>query len=159
MRILSFENRFKEQAVALILGIQNEEAGINLPIAEQPDLFDIERSYIKSGGGFWVAVDGEGDVVGTIGVIKKENGCGVLKKFFVRSDFRGKKVGYNLYKTLLSYCEEQGICRLILDTPAVAEASHRFYERNGFRRITKSELPIKYEYPDRNSYLYLLELN
>lgn len=48
----------------------------------------------------------------------------------------------------------------LLDTPAVAVASHRFYERAGFVRITKEQLPFPfpYQYPERDSWLYLLVL-
>ncbi len=52
-----------------------------------------------------------------------------------------------------------GVCSLIfLDTPSVAHASHRFYERAGFRKIDAGQLPVAYSYPDRDSLLYLLDL-
>lgn len=40
----------------------------------------------------------------------------------------------------------------------MAKVLHEFYERAGFKRISKEELPFEYDYPDRNSYLYLLEV-
>jgi RimJ/RimL family protein N-acetyltransferase len=55
--------------------------------------------------------------------------------------------------------KEDGYRRILLDTPSVAEASHRFYEKSGFVRISKSDLPFRYEYADRNSLLYLLEIH
>ena len=53
----------------------------------------------------------------------------------------------------------RGIHSIILDTPAVAHTSHRFYEKTGFRRIGTAELPVPYSYPDRESILYLLNLS
>ena len=47
---------------------------------------------------------------------------------------------------------------IILDTPAIGHASHKFYERAGFYRISTEELPVAYSYPDRDSILYLLNL-
>ncbi|MCH3905291.1 MAG: GNAT family N-acetyltransferase [Lactobacillus sp.] len=83
---------------------------------------------------------------------------GVLKKFFVDQAFRKQHIGSQLYKTLLNFAQEQDFQGIILDTPSVAEASHRFYERVGFKRIEKKDLPVEYHYPDRDSWLYLLKL-
>ena len=37
-------------------------------------------------------------------------------------------------------------------------ASHRFYEKAGFQRISRENLPIEYSVPDRDSLLYVLYL-
>ena len=58
----------------------------------------------------------------------------------------------------LAICKGCRRVTIILDTPSVAHASHRFYEKSGFCRIDKSELPVPYSYPDRKSILYMLEL-
>jgi len=157
MEIVTYQARYQEQAIDLILSIQNGEAGIGLSLAEQPDLLDIPACYQRDGGEFWLAVE-DGAVVGTLALMKKGEGRGVLKKFFVRADHRGQKVGLQLYRRLLDFAQKQGIVTIVLDTPSVARASHQFYERAGFRRIGKEELPFPYEYPDRDSYLYLLKL-
>jgi len=157
MKIIKYEEKYKNQIIELILHIQNDEAKISLTIEEQPDLLDIYSNYEKNGGEFWIAVEND-EVIGTIAIMNKENGNSILKKFFVREDWRSKKIGYELYKTLLAYAKEKNIKYIVLDTPAVAKVSHKFYERAGFKKITKEELPFEYEYPDRNSYLYLLEI-
>ena len=45
MRIETYDEKYKEQIIGLILHIQNDEAGIALPIEEQPDLLDICLLY------------------------------------------------------------------------------------------------------------------
>lgn len=157
MEIITYQDRYWRKAIDLILGIQNEEAGIGLSLEEQPDLLDIPQSYQAPGGQFWLAIEDDA-VVGTLALMNKGQGRGVLKKFFVRKDHRNKRVGYRLYQRLLEFAGEKGLTTILLDTPSVAEASHRFYERAGFRRIGKAELPFPYEYPDRDSYLYVLKL-
>lgn len=99
-----------------------------------------------------------GRVVGTLGLMLREDGCAVMKKFFVDREYRSQRVGLALYKRLLSHAEKTGVRHILLDTPSVAHASHRFYETAGFRRITPAELPIPYTYPDQDSLLYLLDL-
>lgn len=102
MQIETYRDEYKDDVISLILAIQNGEAKIGLSLDEQPDLKDITQCYIKSGGGFWVMTE-NGRVIGTIGLMIKGNGCGVLKKFFVEKAFRCHGVGRELYETLLGY--------------------------------------------------------
>ena len=157
MKIETYSGKYDDEIISLILNIQNNEAKIGLSLEEQPDLKDIHRFYQQNGGEFWVAVS-DGEVVGTIGLMLKENNCASMKKFFVRSDLRSQKVGLALYKKLLSYAEKAGVEHIILDTPSAAKASHRFYEKAGFRRILPSELPVEYTFPDRDSLVYILDI-
>ena len=147
MEIIKYQDIYKQQVIDLILHIQNSEAKINLTIEEQPE---------KNGGAFWIAVEKE-KVIGTIAFMNYGSGNAVLKKFFVRSDWRNQKIGYALYEKLITFLKDEKYKRVLLDTPSVATTSHRFYEKAGFRKITKENLPFRYEYPDRDSYLYLLE--
>lgn len=157
MQIITYQEKYKQQIIDLILHIQNDEAGIDLQINEQPDLLNVPLYYEKDGGDFWLAID-QDQVVGTFAFMNYGNGNAVLKKFFVRADWRSKKVGFILYQTVIDYLKKHGYKQALLDTPAVAKVSHRFYERAGFKKIAKAELPFHYAYPDRDSYLYLLKL-
>lgn len=157
MEIMNYEDKYKQQIIDLILHIQNDEAGIDLSVKEQPDLLDIPYFYQRNGGEFWIAVEND-TIIGTIALMNYGNGNAVLKKFFVKKSHRNKKVGYALYMQLKTFAENNGINVIILDTPSVAKKSHEFYERSGFKRIEKSMLPFSYNYPDRNSYLYMLKL-
>lgn len=157
MKIETYSGKYDDEIISLILSIQNEEAKIGLSLEEQPDLLDIHRSYQQPGGEFWIALS-DGRVVGTIGLMLKEKHCAVMKKFFVKKEFRSQKVGLALYKELLKYAVSKEVHSILLDTPSVAHASHRFYEKAGFRRISTAELPVPYSYPDRESILYLLNL-
>ena len=157
MKIETYSGKFDDEIISLILSIQNDEAKIGLSLGEQPDLMDIHRCYQQPGGEFWIALS-DGRVIGTIGLMLKENHCAVLKKFFVKKTFRSQKVGFSLYNELLKYAINKGIHHIILDTPAVAHASHKFYEKAGFFRISTAELPVAYSYPDKDSILYLLNL-
>lgn len=155
--ITQYKEEFRDEAINLILDIQNNEAKVNLSVDDQPDLLDINKSYIRGGGNFWMAL-ADGHVVGTIGLMRLDDKWCVLKKFFVRSDFRSRKLGVALYSELLHFAQSRGFRHIILDTPSVATKSHRFYERAGFRKINKADMPIPYHYPDRDSFLYQLDL-
>jgi N-acetylglutamate synthase-like GNAT family acetyltransferase len=157
--IVPYREEYRQQAIDLVLHIQNVEAGIALSLEEQPDLLAIEQAYVEPGGGFWIALDGRGDVAGTIGLQVKE-GHGIMKKFFVREDARGRERGVSagLYDALLRHARGAGLRSIILDTPSVAERSHTFYRRAGFRQVTAAELPFDYRFPNRDSLLFQLDL-
>jgi len=157
MKIETYQEKYKSQIIDLILHIQNEESKISLTLNEQPDLNDIYSSYQKNGGEFWTAVEND-SVVGTIALMYKGVGNCVLKKFFVKKEYRGQGIGYRLYCRLIEFAKKNHINTIILDTPSVAVDSHRFYERAGFVKISRDRLPFEYDYPDRNSYLYFLSL-
>ena len=88
---------------------------------------------------------------------KRENGCGILKKFFVAKPFRGRESGVaaGLFRVLMDHARRCGMKALVLDTPSVATRSHGFYRRVGFMEVTKEALPVEYEYPDRDSLLFM----
>ena len=157
MQIITYQEKYKQQIIDLILDIQNNEAKINLSLEEQPDLLDIPTCYEKDGGEFWLAVEGD-KLIGTLALMNKGNGNAVLKKGFVRSDCRKQGILGKLYATLQEFAMEQGLKTFVFDTLSVATNCHSFFEKRGYRRITKDELPFSYEYPDRDSYLYMMQI-
>ena len=52
MKIETYCGKYDDEIISLILDIQNNEAGINLSLQEQPDLLNISRSYQHGGGQF-----------------------------------------------------------------------------------------------------------
>lgn len=105
MQIETYSGKYDE-IISLILDIQNNESKINLSLEEQPDLLTIHDSYQKNGGEFWIALD-QGRVIGTLGLMKKDNHCAIMKKFFVKKEYRSQKVGLALYKKLLEFAEAE----------------------------------------------------
>lgn len=160
MKIKSYTPEYRNQIISLILYIQNYEQRVNLSLEEQPDMADIQKYYQMNGGDFWIAIDDSGDVIGTLGLMKKEKHYGILKKFFVKPEFRGSKIGTanNLYYHLITKAKELGIDTIILDTPLACNRAHSFYRKHNFVEIPKEQLPIKYDYPDRDSLLFIKKI-
>ena len=83
------------------------------------------------------------------------------KKFFVHQDFRGREKGVSavLYQALVADWQAKGVTSIVLDTPSKCYAAHSFYEKQGFQRIEKEELPIRYDFHDRDSLIFMLRLD
>ena len=126
----------------------------------QPELLHIKEKYLDGGGGFWVAKE-NGRVAGSIGLMMCGGGLAILKKFFVYEPYRGRPyhLGRRLYQTLLSFSKEKGVKKIILDTPKNTDRAHKFYEKAGFRKIKKEDLPVDYDYPYKDSDFFLIDLS
>ena len=92
LKLEIYNKKYRDDGISLILDIQNNEAKIDLPLREQPDLSDTNGYYRQSGGEFWVALYG-GEVIGTVGIMLREKNCAVMKKFFVKKNFALKRLG------------------------------------------------------------------
>src|ERR671938_617098 len=143
----------------LILGIQQREFGLPLSLEAQPDLIDIRRAYGHGASNFWVALAG-GEVVGSIALLDIGNRDGALRKMFVKAPFRGARHGVarRLLDGLLAWAEIQLLRRIFLGTHEKLVAAHRFYEKNGFRRIERRELPAGFPLTAMDDVFYRLQL-
>ncbi len=150
----------RQAVIELVLGIQNNEFGLHLSIDDQRDLLDVPGYYLEAGGGFWVAVSGDGEVIGTIGLLRLNDSTAVMKKFFVAARHRGRQHGHSqqLFAEFLSFARSQQIRQIVLDTPAAATRSHQFYRSAGFREIPRSALPVRYDFPERDTLFFSLQL-
>ncbi|UEQ77183.1 GNAT family N-acetyltransferase [Chryseobacterium arthrosphaerae] len=159
LQIQPLNNSYSEQAVDLILTIQQKEFNIPITVEDQPDLMQIESFYQEKGGNFWGAfIDGE--LVGSIALVKFDERAGAIRKMFVKKDFRGKElnIAQILLQILISFCHENGIDDLYLGTITVLKAAQRFYERNHFTKIEKEMLPVLFPLMSADDIFYHLNL-
>ena len=146
IEIKPYESQYRDQIVDLILNIQQNEFQVPITIKDQPDLLIIDEFYQQRNGEFWVALMPDNQVVGTIALIDNGQPFGTIRKMFVRADMRGKERGVaaNLFKILEEKAIENKMSALYLGTVHKLKASHRFYTKNGFNEILKTELPLNY---------------
>lgn len=89
---------------------------------------------------YWVA-EFNGKAIGTIALFNMKNRSVVLKKMFVSKEFRGKGISKMLLDTLFKWARENNFARVYLGTMTEFKAAHRFYEKNGFKKIERKNLP------------------
>lgn len=155
MLITEFTSTYQQKVIDLILTIQNNEFGIPVTIEHQKDLLNIPGFYQQQKGNFWIALEDD-KVVGTIALIDIDNKQSALRKMFVHKDFRGKEkaVAALLLQKVNDWCREKGINEIYLGTVEVLKAAHRFYEKNGFVRIDKKELPANFPVMEVDTVFY-----
>lgn len=165
VRIRPWRRTDQQGVVALISGIQRGEFGLSITPQDQPDLMAIDGFYRSQGraGEFWVAEslgEAEGTVVGCIALLDIGGGQAALRKMFVDAGWRGaeKGIAKALLATLLEHARAHGLAEIFLGTTTRFLAAHRFYEKHGFSRIEKGDLPESFPVMAVDSVFYRLAL-
>jgi GNAT superfamily N-acetyltransferase len=81
----------------------------------------------------WVA-ERDGELVGSIGIIGRENGESQLRWFLVHPSTRGSCLGRHLIGEALAFCRAAGSHTVYLWTVAGLDAAARLYLAAGFRK-------------------------
>src|SRR5712675_1393450 len=137
--ITAYSDADRQGVLDVILPIQQQEFGIPITEADQPDLTNVRNFYQTGTGGFWVARSND-EVVGTVGLKDIGAGQAALRKMFVAAPFRGR---------------ELGVAGKLLDVLA----AHRFYEKKGFKELQKADLPKAFPIMAVDSKFYVLSVS
>jgi putative acetyltransferase len=109
------------------------------PAAEVPDLLRW-TPYELPHGAFFVVRE-EGRVVGSVGVHRFGDDVAELHRLYLDAGVRGRGLGDALVQTVLAWCRDNGVSRLLLWSDTRFVHAHRLYLRHGFRQTGERELP------------------
>ena len=84
-----------------------------------------------------VAVDAQGNVVGTIGGVAVSSSEGHLRGMAVPPEWHGRGIAQRLLEAMEKHLLGKGCSRISLDTTEPLQRDTRFYEEHGFRRTGK----------------------
>ncbi len=169
IEIRPLTNAHYKAVIDLILPIQQIEAGVAVTLEDQAG-FAGYRSFLLSEVRrcFWGAFAKDhlvgamkDHLVGTIALISTGHQAGTIRKMFVQKEYRGKEWGIaqQLLQTLISHCGQNQIADLYLGTVEILKAAHRFYEKNGFQRINKADLPSYFPLMEVDNVFYHTHLS
>ncbi len=153
---LSTSRPLRHKIVKMIETIQKGE--FNIPIT--PDINESvlkaeDHFYYNHSYNFWYAVDKEDKVIGSIGLKKWNDSFGEIKKMFVIPEYRSQGLAKTLLKTCLKSASKHGFEKIILGSEGSLKAAHRFYEKMGFKNISRQDLPDFFEVCPLDSQFYI----
>ncbi|KAF0975404.1 hypothetical protein FDP41_005398 [Naegleria fowleri] len=103
------------------------------------DMANIMKYYIwDEDNHFWVAeLASTGEIVGTIGVRKKQDseGCVELKRMSVANSMKRKGIATLMLNHLIQWSKEKGYNTIVLSTSSLQVAAVNFYQKNGFTLV------------------------
>ena len=125
------------------------------PECTDADLKDIEQSYLRRGGAFYVLEQDEGSIMGSYGLYPLEAGLCELRKMYLHRDYRGRGHGRRMLEDALTKARQLGFQRITLETASVLTEAIRLYERYGFQPYQPDHLSRRCD----QAYLLSLEEN
>ncbi|ESL02137.1 acetyltransferase, GNAT family [Catonella morbi ATCC 51271] len=133
MKIIPFEERYRDDLIFMILQAKDalgRKPGLN------EDLLDIKSHYFDKGGRFWIAIDENDRVIGSVGYMRV-NGTNeaFLHRLFVKAAEKHKGIGTALLKVAEECMKNNKILvsKVHLGTPKEDWfESYSFYPKHGY---------------------------
>lgn len=156
-RVERYSDEYKEQVVELINHIMENEFGTHSK-SGRPDIRNIPEVYQKvESGDFWIALDENNQVVGTIALSDYGEGVGFLQRFAVKKEFRKKGVGTKLFSHLIDFAKLHQYKEIFLSTSDRRKDAIKFYEKNGWEEVKEVPENIRPQIGKENLF-YRLDL-
>ena len=98
---------------------------------------DVPKYFHFPKGFLFIMKDNDGNIVGSGGIKPLNNVKGILKRFYISSEYRGKGIAKKLLNTIIKESKKRGFIELFLDVYYKNIAAVKFYEKHGFIRYTQ----------------------
>lgn len=132
MQIIRFEPKYRDDLIFMILEAKNALGripGLN------EDLLDIQKSYFDKGDMFWIALNDNDRVIGSVGYNSIDNSDdAVLHRLFVKYNLKHQGIGTALLTTAEEYLKTIGKKSVIvhLGDKEYFFESWQFYPQHGY---------------------------
>jgi len=136
--ITQYDEVYKKKVFDFIYRTMSEELIVDKETFNKitEDLRNIEKEYISKNGEVWIAINEELDeIIGTIAIREIKEDIAELKRFYVKKEYRSKKIGYKLYSTLTQHAIDKGFSIMYLVSGKELKKAHRFYEKNDWKIV------------------------
>ena len=136
MRIVQAQSEAELQQVRALFSEYVNWLGINLCFQNyEKELAELPGEYAPPSGRLFLAVDG--DVAAACAALRDlGDGTCEMKRLFVRPEFRGQRLGWQLAELILNEARKIGYQRIRLDTlPGKMDRAIAMYRTLGFKEI------------------------
>ncbi len=134
MKIIPFESRYRDDMIFMVL--EAKDALGRVPRLNE-DLLDIQRHYLDCCDGFWLAIDENDRVIGSIGYNSIPGTSEVmLHRLYVKAQLKRQGIGTKLLYTAEGHARGHGktAARVHLGGNEYFE-SYSFYPKLGYTQI------------------------
>ncbi len=136
-QIVEYEPQHMRQIIDVVGKVLRDQKVI--PDSDEPvdddDLYRIPEIYTRRSR-FWVCLK-SGTVIGTVAIREMNTTTARLNRMFVLTEYHGQGIGQLLLDHAITFARSQNYKEVILNTHPFMKRAHRFYERNGFRRVSE----------------------
>ncbi len=97
--------------------------------------------HILHDGGQILLAETEGQVVGTVAMVRAGDGVFELAKMAVDESFQGRQIGKRLGEAALDWARKQGAREVFLESNRRLATALALYQRLGFQEVTLNQTP------------------
>lgn len=133
MIIKEYEQAYRDDLIFMVLQAKDalgRKPGLN------EDLLDIQKNYHEKGDKFWIAVDDNDRVIGSIGYsIEFGKNEAVIHRLFVKANLKRNGIGSMLLGTAEKDLRKRGIAMAKVNLGSPKEQwveSYEFYPKHGY---------------------------
>ncbi len=132
--IRTFDMRDGEGVKELILSILTNEYPFDRSVYSDSDLEKISEVYGGPKDSFFVS-EGDGAIIGTVGVKEEEADSALLRRFFVTSAHRKQGIGSKLLEKALDFCRSKGYAKVIFRCTDRMRDAMSLCKKKGFKVV------------------------
>lgn len=131
INIVKYEDKYKEKIIEFLIRVAIGEFGYT----EWENYFKTKsfEPYENNQGEFLIALNSQGDIIGTCGALKKTDATIKLNSFYILSEYRDKGIGKKLYDKVMEYIVEKNYKEIILCTFEKFNIAIEFYKKRGYK--------------------------
>ena len=131
MRIIKYEKKYRDDLIFMVLEAKNALGRVP---ALNDDLLDIEGFYFNKGDMFWIVLDDNDRVIGSVGCNLLPNGEAVLHRLYIKHDLKRQGIGTKLLNTAENFARENGrkVMKVHLGEKVTYFESRHFYTKHGY---------------------------
>ncbi len=133
IKIRTAKERDDKVIKELIVGILEEEFPQEEKALFGSDIENVSKTYAGDGSSFLVACDGE-QIVGTVGIKREDERNALLRRIFVKHDYRRRSIAKQLIQHAIDFCRQEGYEEIVFKTTSRMENAIRLCQANGFAK-------------------------
>ncbi len=154
---LSTSRALRKKVKNMVENIQKNEFGLtddNDCILKAEDEFCYNNSC-----NFWYAINDENEIIASVGLKKIDKQNSELKKFYVAKEYRGQKLSQALILKLLTAAKNHNFKNLYLGTIDVLKNAQNFYEKYGFKKVSRNKMPENFQFCQVDNLFYKAQID
>ncbi len=134
MRIVEYQDKYKSDLIFMVLEAKNALGAVP---GLNEDLLDVQANYFDKGDMFWLAIDENDRVIGSVGYSSVEGSDDVwLHRLFVKYNLKRKGIGGALLQMAESNIKSKGktAIRIHLGEQRYYFESYSFYLKHNYKQ-------------------------
>ncbi len=142
MKFIKYEARYRDDLIFMVLEAKNALGRVPTVNA---DLLDMEGTYFDKGDMFWLCVDDNDRVIGSVGYSSIENSSEVwLHRLYIKYNLKHQGIGTKLLQIAENHIIERGKTAIRIHLGEPKEQwfeSRNFYMKHGYVYTENENVP------------------